>query len=77
MIRLFLCLFLSLSLRAIDSPNIIVVDLGYAELFCTGVVGDISTTNIDRLAKEGTRFPNASSVAIMTGVYQQWQDLVK
>src|SRR5688572_15765021 len=46
------------SLRAAEKPNIvhIVVDeLGYYELSCMGH-SNIQTPNIDRLAREGTRF---------------------
>jgi arylsulfatase len=61
-------------------PNIVLIvadDLGYGDLGCYGAK-DISTPNLDRLAKEGTRFTNfcvaqpvctASRAAIMSGCY--------
>jgi arylsulfatase A-like enzyme len=61
-------------------PNIVLIvadDLGYADLGCTGA-NDIRTPNLDRLAKEGTRFTNfvvaqpvctASRAALMTGCH--------
>jgi arylsulfatase A len=62
------------------APNVILIvadDLGYADVGCYGAT-DIRTPNIDRLAKEGTRFASfcvaqgvctASRAAIMTGCY--------
>lgn len=61
-------------------PNIILIvadDLGYADLACYGAK-DIRTPNLDRLAKEGTRFTNfnvaqavctASRAALLSGCY--------
>jgi arylsulfatase A-like enzyme len=61
-------------------PNVIVIladDLGYRDLACYGATG-IATPNLDRLAKEGTRFTSfcvaqavctASRAALMTGCY--------
>lgn len=61
-------------------PNIVLIvadDMGYADAGCYGAK-DIRTPNLDRLAKEGTRFTNfcvaqpvctASRAAIMTGCY--------
>ena len=67
-------------------PNILLIvvdDLGYADLSCVpGGAPDVLTPNMDRLAKEGTRFTqayvtapicNASRIALMTGRYQQRQ----
>jgi len=66
-------------------PNVVLIvvdDLGYADLSCTGLADDVETPNIDRLAQEGLRFTeayatalicNASRIAIMTGCYQQRQ----
>jgi len=66
-------------------PNIILIvvdDLGYADLSCTGQAEDVETPNIDTLAKRGVRFTdayatspicNASRIALMTGRYQQRQ----
>ncbi len=61
-------------------PNIILIvadDLGYADVACFGAK-DIRTPNLDRLAKEGTRFTNfnvvqavctASRAALLSGCY--------
>lgn len=61
-----------------EMPNIIIIltdDMGYADLSCNG--GPYSTPNIDRLAKEGTRFTHyysaapicsPSRVAMLTGM---------
>ena len=63
-----------------DRPNIIFIfvdDMGYGDLSCTGNK-DVQTTNIDRLATEGTRFTqfyvnspicSPSRVACTTGQY--------
>lgn len=48
----------SLSARAAEKPNVIVImadDLGYGDVSCNGST-TISTPNIDRLASEGIRF---------------------
>jgi arylsulfatase A-like enzyme len=61
-------------------PNIVLIladDLGYADIGCYGAK-DIRTPNIDRLAREGTRFTSfhvaqavctASRAALLTGCY--------
>lgn len=61
-------------------PNVVLIvadDLGYADLGCFGAK-DIRTPNIDRLAKDGTRFTSfcvaqpvctASRAALMSGCY--------
>lgn len=61
-------------------PNVVLIyadDLGYADLGCFGAKG-IQTPNLDRLAKEGTRFTDfyvaqavcsASRTALLTGCY--------
>jgi arylsulfatase A-like enzyme len=61
-------------------PNIVLIvadDLGYGDAGCYGAK-DIRTPNLDRIAKEGTRFTNfnvaqpvctASRAALMTGCY--------
>jgi len=44
--------------RCDDKPNIIVIftdDQGYADLGCQGVVNDIRTPHLDRLAADGVR----------------------
>ena len=61
-------------------PNVIIIladDLGFSDLGCYG--GEIATPNLDRLAKEGTRFSQfyntarcwPSRAAILTGYYPQ------
>jgi arylsulfatase A-like enzyme len=66
-----------------SKPNIILIvsdDQGYADLSVAGILDDVSTPNIDRLASQGTRFTqayasspicNTSRCGIITGVYQQ------
>ncbi len=61
-------------------PNIVLIvadDLGYSDLGCYGAKG-IATPNLDRLAREGTRFTSfavaqavctASRAALLTGCY--------
>lgn len=68
-----------------DTPNIVMIvvdDLGYADLSCTGMAKDVQTLNIDKLAERGVRFTNAyatapicnaSRVSLITGCYQQRQ----
>ena len=63
------------------NPNIVFIvadDLGYADLSCCGQT-DFSTPNLDRLAKEGTRFTQSyansplctnTRTALITGRYQ-------
>jgi arylsulfatase len=79
-----LALFCALSLLAAPAssrlPNIVLIfadDLGYADLGCYGAKG-FATPNLDRLAREGTRFTSfyvsspvcsASRAALMTGCY--------
>jgi len=81
--------FLTTALPAAETakPNIVLIladDLGYGDLSCYGAT-KIATPNIDRLAREGTRFTRAyapSSVcsptryAVMTGRYD-WRTSVK
>ena len=73
-------LFASTSLAAERGPNVVLIvadDLGYSDVGCYGAP-DVRTPNIDRLAREGTRFTSycaaqgvctASRAAIMTGCY--------
>src|SRR5918995_883503 len=68
------------ALAAEMPPNVVLIvadDLGYGDVGCYGAK-DIRTPNIDRLAKEGTRFTSfcvaqgvctASRAAIMSGCY--------
>jgi arylsulfatase A-like enzyme len=77
------CLLCGASALAAKQPNIIVVltdDHGYADLGCQGVVDDVCTPNIDRLAEHGVRFTNGyvtapicgpSRAGLLTGRYQQ------
>lgn len=62
----------------VDKPNILIIladDMGYSDIGCYG--GEITTPNIDKLAKDGMRFRNfyndakcgPSRAALMTGQY--------
>lgn len=74
-------LVLAASAVAADRPNILFIladDLGYGDLGCYNSASKIPTPNLDRLAREGTRFTDAhapSSVctptryALLTGRY--------
>lgn len=84
-----LCLILSfllytcITIHAQTKPNIIVIftdDMGYADLGVQGVVSDIKTPNIDRLAKGGVRMTSGyvtapqcvpSRAGLLSGRYQQ------
>ncbi len=64
-------------------PNVIVIftdDQGYADLSAQGILDDVETPNIDRLAKNGVRFTSGyvtapqctpSRAGLITGRYQQ------
>jgi len=66
-----------------ERPNVVLIvvdDLGYADMGCTGLSNDVKTPNLDQLASSGARFTNAyatspicnpSRVGIITGTYQQ------
>lgn len=68
------------TLSAAPTPNIVYIltdDQGYGDLGCYGAT-DVKTPNIDRLAREGTRFTSfyvaqpvctASRAALLTGCY--------
>ena len=68
---------------AADRPNIIVVltdDQGYADLGVQGILDDVRTPHLDRLANEGVRFTDGyvtapicgpSRAGLLTGRYQQ------
>ncbi len=68
-----------------NDPNVIVIvtdDQGYADVGVAGFANDVKTPNIDRLAKQGTRFTNAyvtapicnvSRLGLITGTYNQRQ----
>jgi len=81
LLALFLALVVSHPLLAAERlPNIVLIvadDMGYADSGCYGAK-DIRTPNLDRFAKEGTRFTSfcvaqpvctASRAAIMSGCY--------
>ena len=73
--------------RAPEPPNVLLViadDLGWADLSCAGLLDDVNTPALDRLAARGVRFTqayasspicNASRAALMTGSYQQRQGI--
>jgi len=81
---IFLSLLLTLfSCNSNKEKNILLIvvdDLGYADLSCTGLAEDVNTPNIDRIARLGVRFTqayatspicNPSRVGIITGCYNQ------
>jgi len=82
-IFLFSIVLLACNPQAKDDPNVILIivdDLGYADLSCTGLTDDVSTPNIDKLAQTGIRFTQAyatspicspSRAGLLTGTYQQ------
>lgn len=62
MLRTLLCVvaLFTTAVTAAEKPNIVVImadDLGYGDLSCYGAT-ELTTPNIDRLAKEGLRFTN-------------------
>lgn len=72
-----LCLT-GVAVRAAEKPNIVVIlvdDMGFSDIGCYG--GEISTPNIDALAKNGVRFTNFYNTArccptrtsLLTGLY--------
>lgn len=75
-----LLLSAALSLSASPPPNVVLIladDLGYGDIGCFGAT-DVRTPNLDRMAREGTRFTSfyvaqavctASRAALMTGCY--------
>jgi len=77
---LFLILLSCAALAAAPPPNVIVIftdDQGYGDVGCFGATG-FATPNLDRLAREGTRFTNfhvaqavcsASRAGLLTGCY--------
>jgi arylsulfatase A-like enzyme len=85
---LVICLIalVSCNQKVLDKPNVVLIvvdDLGYADLSCTGLSDDVSTPNIDRLANSGVRFTQAyatspicspSRAGLITGSYQQRWD---
>lgn len=86
--QIFIYLIFSLFLISCSNqknPNVILIvvdDLGYADLSCTGLASDVNTPNIDRLAESGVRFTQAyatspicspSRAGIITGAYpERW-----
>ena len=85
LITAIIALFSILAHGASSNTNIVMIvvdDLGYADLSCTGIAKDVQTPNIDKLAERGVRFTNAyatapicnaSRISMMTGSYQQRQ----
>lgn len=69
-------------------PNVLLIiadDHGYADISAHDLVDDVSTPSIDMLAENGMKFTNAyasspicspSRVGLMTGVYQQRQNVL-
>lgn len=81
---LVIALFLTSCKSQISTdPNVLLIvvdDLGYADISCTGLAEDVFTPNIDKLAETGVRFTQAyasSSICsparagVLTGSYQQ------
>ncbi len=75
---LFLLLFLTLSLKASERPNVLLIladDLGFSDLSCYG--GEIPTPNLDRLATGGAKFSSfytsarccPSRASLITGIH--------
>ena len=66
-----------------SKPNVLLIvvdDLGYADMSCTGQAEDVQTPNIDKLAQTGVRFTQAYATScicsparagILTGSYQE------
>ncbi|NOU36270.1 MAG: sulfatase-like hydrolase/transferase [Kiritimatiellaceae bacterium] len=55
---------------AVRQPNVVVIltdDQGFADLGAQGILKDIQTPNIDRLAREGVRFTHGYSTAPVCG----------
>jgi arylsulfatase A-like enzyme len=79
----FICIILIASCSSHQPPNILLIvidDLGYADMSCTGLVDDAHTPNTDKLAEAGVRFTQAyatspicspSRAGLITGTYQQ------
>lgn len=71
------------SCHSTENPNVLLIvvdDLGYADLGCTGLADDVKTPNIDNLANTGVRFTNnyatspissPSRAGIITGCYHE------
>ena len=65
--NIIILLFIAISIftcKRANSPDpnvvlIVVDDLGYADLSCTGLADDVKTPNIDKLATSGVRFTQA------------------
>lgn len=75
---IFAGIFLTMTARAAERPNIVLImadDLGFADLGCYG--SEIETPYLDQLAKEGTRFTqfyntakcHSSRASLLTGLY--------
>lgn len=80
---LLLLFLLATPLAFSERPNVVLIftdDHGYADLGCMGLVDDVETPHLDRLAAEGVCFTNGyitapqccpSRAGLMTGRYQQ------
>lgn len=80
---IMLVIIAGLLFRKEREPNILLIvvdDLGYADISCTGLAYDVRTPHIDKLAESGIRFTQAyatspicspSRAGIITGCYQQ------
>ena len=85
LVSLCICAHLVYAAEPPKPANVIMIvvdDLGYADMSCTGQAKDVQTPNIDKLAKRGIRFThayatapicNASRISLITGCYQQRQ----
>lgn len=74
----FSCTALGLRVAAASRPNIIIImadDVGFSDIGCYG--GEVSTPNLDRLAREGVRFTQfynmgrccPTRASLLTGLY--------
>ena len=82
-VGVLLCMVLSAGVQGATQPNVIVIltdDQGYADLGVQGMVEDVRTPNIDRLAEQGARFTSGyvaapvcgpSRAGLLSGQYQE------
>ena len=65
---IFLLMFVGCAYKNTTQPNIIIIftdDQGYADVGCFGAEG-FETPHLDRLARQGVTYSNASSVSSWT-----------